>query len=106
MQALKNIATLSQVKCDKDMQQNYLLKDLNELELVKFSWGTLGWVGTTKSFRNSKHSSWQPFSYDCTWGLTEVMCLTNRMIPQAPCSFTLPSNLPLLRVTTETRNES
>lgn len=49
MQALKNIATLSQtVKCDMDMQRNYLLKDLNELVLTKFSWGTLGWVGTTK----------------------------------------------------------
>lgn len=30
------------------MQRNYLLKDLNELVLTKFSWGTLGWVGTTK----------------------------------------------------------
>lgn len=29
------------------MQQNYLLKDLEELAPIKFSWGTLGKVGTT-----------------------------------------------------------
>lgn len=29
------------------MEQNYLLKDLNELGLTTFSWGTLGQVGTT-----------------------------------------------------------
>lgn len=87
------IATSSQT-VKWDVQENYLLKDSEELGPSKFSWGTLGRIGTTLLLKQKfKHctQAGNP-SLTTVHVSTKVTGLTNRMILPAPYSFALPSN--------------